>query len=121
MTCFTLAFGGDLSLTPLAPQSGDSVSILQQKQTIAAAPRLVDAITSSGTTSIPSAVVLDKVIVGTAGSSDSKIVITDGTLATYTVSTAAQTSLSYNVACLSGSFSVVTSGTTAPKATVTYR
>lgn len=114
------ASAGDLSYATLTPQTGDSDLVMKNKSTLAAAPKLNANITATGTTSV-AAVVLDRVIVNTAGSADSKVVLTDGTAAIASVSTSSQVALNYGVALTSGSLKAVTTGTTAANVTVTYR
>ena len=111
------AAAGDLSYTKLKPQSGDDPLIAAHRAAVASAPGNYKAISTSGTTSVAAAA-LDRLIVNTAGSSDSKIVITDGTNALATVSTAAQAALTYSAALTTGTVNIVVTGTTAPNLTV---
>lgn len=78
-------------------------------------------ISSTGTTAITSANILDRILIGTAGTADSSITLKDGTNAFATVSTSAQASLPLGVTVTTGSLSVISSGTTGAKLTVSYR
>jgi len=115
------AHAGDLSYLTLVPQTGDSDLVMRNKFNLQSAPKLNSYITASGTLALAPAVVFDKVVIGTAGSSDSKVIIQDGTNAIATISTASQAVLSVNTVITSGSMVVITSGSTAPKLTVIYR
>jgi hypothetical protein len=110
----------DLTYPTLVPQAGDQDVQIQHKQALDVAPKVYSSIAATGTTSLACAS-LDRITIGTAGSADSKLVLTDGTNAVATISTAAQSSLPFNIVITTGTLNIVATGTTAPKVTVSYR
>ena len=118
------AMAADLEYTSL-PQTGDSELILRNKQAVAAT-RLEFGnsylnVATTGTNNIAGPVVLDRVVVGTAGvgATLSLLDVTaSGTTTIATMSTAAQASLSLGVR-VSGTLRAITSGTAS--VTLSYR
>ena len=114
----------DLSYSSLVPQTSDNDLILLHKSQVSvgklANGNLVSNITASGTNSV-TAVVLERIVVNTAGSADSAAILKSGSTTLATLSTGAQASIAYNVVIASGTLTVISSGTTAPNLTLSYR
>jgi hypothetical protein len=109
------------------PQSGDSDLVIRNKQAVAMA-RLEFGnsylnVTTNGTNNITGPVVLDRVVVGTAGSNSTLIVSEVTSTATNTVATittAAQAALPLGVR-VEGTLRAVAAGDAAANVTLSYR
>lgn len=121
-----IAYAADLAYTSL-PQTGDSDLIIRNKQALAIT-RLEFGnsnvnITGNGTNNVTGPVVLDQVVIGTAGANSTLTlseVTASATNAIGTFSTTAQASLRLNVR-VNGTLRAVTTGSTPANITLSYR
>lgn len=117
---FSTVKSQDLARLPLAPQSGDSYTVKEDKQFITLGPVLYSNISTSGTTAISSAAgKVDRVVVGIAGAAASSVIIKDGTNAIATLNTTVPITYWLGAAVTTGTLSAVTSSTA--NITVLYR
>lgn len=115
------AKAADLDYTTVVPQAGDTELVIAHKLALAQSPTLYRAIATTGTTTLTGVAELRRIVVGTAGSADSAIVVTDGTTALASVTTAAQADLTLGVVIGTGTVKIVNTGTTSGTLTIGYR
>jgi hypothetical protein len=113
------ARAADLSYSTLTPQTGDTDLQIAHKGAIATAPRLWTNLTTSGTFTVAAAT-LDRVIVGTSGTT-SQVVLKDGTNTIATATTTTQIALPFSLALSSGTLTAITTGGAPANLTITYR
>jgi hypothetical protein len=88
--------------------------------TVLIAPKSVLYLSATTTSTTTSVAAIDRVIVGTAGSADSNIVLKDGTTTLGTLATNAVFDDEIHAPITTGSMVLVNTGTTSGKITVTY-
>lgn len=121
-----ILFAADLAYTTL-PQSGDSDLVIRNKQAVAIARmergNTYTNITANGTNSVTGPVVLERLVIGTAGA-NSTVTLSDvtstATNAIGTFSTTSQASLMLNVRT-TGDLRAVSTSTTPANVTLSYR
>ncbi|GEM_PF-4744948 len=116
-------YATDLNTTfsSLKPQTNDTELVIAHKQAISAAPSAYSYISTTGTTTVTSINAITRVVIGTAGTADSSLILKDGTTTLATVSTAAQASIPIDAVLTTGTLKLISSGTTGALITATTK